>query len=74
MPTSAPVPVQSVYWESPTAVHAMTFRVLYVRELDEDVRRGDGTNRAYDWRNFRDVSTSSESKLHTPLYGEQGDA
>ena len=63
------IPAQPVYLDSPMAVHALSFYSGHEGELDEDVRVGDGTNRAYAPRNFHPVSTPKESKTITQSAG-----
>ena len=63
------VPAQPVYLDSPMAVQALGFYSAHEAELDQDVRGGDGTNRAYTTRNFHPVSTPRESKAVTQSSG-----
>jgi metallo-beta-lactamase family protein len=60
--TDGRLPVQPVYLDSPMAVHALSLYSRHEAELDQDVRAGDGTNRAYATRDFYPVSTPKESK------------
>jgi metallo-beta-lactamase family protein len=56
------IPALPVYLDSPMAVRAREFYRTHERELDKDVRTGDGTTRAYSPKHFRAVSSPRDSK------------
>ena len=54
-----------VYLDSPMAVSALQFYADHERELDQDVRAGDGSTSAFSPKRYRAVATPKESKAVT---------